>query len=199
LESDNPKGFFEKQIKNGDPTQLMEYIGSLQYGAQMLTELQTAGEVTSVTMGKLYSEMYTKGLKSTNAFRDNTEEITEGIKDMNKGVIQATNRFTKFNDTMTKALNNKYYINMWKKGNRDSKVVDYISQLTKMDKDMVSSGKYDAQINTLLKSIELGDISAIETEGTTLMGSLGEQLQGMLDKETMTLHLNNVDVDLSEG
>ena len=64
---------------------------------------------------------------------------------------------------------------------------------------MVSSRKYDAQINTLLESIELGDISAIETEGTTLMGSLGEQLQGMLDKETMTLHLNNVDVDLSEG
>ena len=83
------------------------------------------------------------------------------------------------NKDLTKANNNQWLRNQWRKGDRSSKVVESVMEQTGMSKKAVTDKANKSIVDNLLANAEEVDLSSLESYAQTLTEKIGTELSNI--------------------
>ena len=85
---------------------------------------------------------------------DETEEINSIMKQLTGGAKSASSAIKSFGSTLSSTMNNQFFRNQWRKGDRSKDTIEAIASQTGLSKELIESGKFDKMIEDQLNLAE---------------------------------------------
>ena len=157
---------------------LKEWIESVPGAKEALQQFLTAEKDVGNYSARLGNILNNAGA-DFRKYGDNAEKIQKTLKGLSGTQQDYNATVVQMNKDLTKANNNQWMRNQWRKGDRSSKVVESIMEQTGMSKKDVTNKANKSIVDNLLADAEDVDLSSLESYAQTLTEKIGTELSSI--------------------
>ena len=154
---------------------IKEWIDSIAGGKDALENFLTA-EKNVDEYGKRLGRTLNNAGSDFRKYGDNAENVQKALKGLAGSQQEYNATVTQMNKDMTKANNNQWLRNQWRKGDRSSKVIEAVMEQTGMSKKAIMDAANKSIVDGLLDSAQEVDLSSLESYAQTLTEQISSEL-----------------------
>lgn len=138
-------------------------------------------------------ELDAQAIKLQDKYGDATEEVASAYLNLKGSTKQATAQMKTFNQSVSAVMNNQYYRNLWRKGDRGKNTKDAIAGMLGVDSTQLDTLGED-YVNRMLESMEKVDLSQINTDAAAIAESMSKTLTDAMKANPVQLEAAGIDV-----